>query len=83
MGAGDPGPPAGVPVIPDAMWGEVGFHSGVVWHASMVVAAFVVLVARLAPRLTLPELLAASVPVGTIAGAWVIYLLACFTSATG
>ena len=51
-------------------------------------AATAMLLARLAPagksfRLSLPEVLAASVPVGIIASAWMVFLTACLTSAIG
>ncbi len=53
------------------------------WYLQTLVAAFVVLVARLGSALTLPELVAASVAVGTIIPAWIVYIVACLTSAIG
>ena len=65
-----------------------GTPLGFAWLGTSVACAFIVLLARLAPagksfRLSLPEVLAASVPVGIIASAWMVFLTACLTSAIG
>lgn len=44
---------------------------GLVWYASTIVTAFVFLLNNIYPRLTLVEILLASIPVGTIGGAWI------------
>ena len=41
------------------------------------------LVARLSPHLTAVEIIAATVPVGTVCSAWIIFLVAVLTSAIG
>jgi hypothetical protein len=56
---------------------------GSLWFVGCVAASFVVLVARLSPALTLPEIIAASIAVGSIVPAWIVYLVACLTSAVG
>ncbi len=53
------------------------------WYLLTLGAAFVVLVSRLGSTLTLTEHIAASVTVGTIVPAWIVYLIACLTSAIG
>jgi hypothetical protein len=58
------------------MWGEL-------WYLSTVLASFVVLCARFSPRLSIAELVAGSVAVGSIVPAWIVYILACLTSAIG
>jgi hypothetical protein len=53
---------------------------GVMWYGFTLASAFVLLVARIGPRLSFGELALASVPVGTIGGAWLFYLCACLLS---
>jgi hypothetical protein len=53
---------------------------GLLWYAASIGVAFVVLLARTWPRLTLAEIAAASLPVGTIGGAWIVYLTAVLLS---
>ena len=71
-----PSPPTRPPFPPTP-------STGLLWYAYCLAAAFVVLVARVAPHLTLAEVLAATVPVGTVASAWIIFLVAVLTSAIG
>jgi hypothetical protein len=54
---------------------------GVLWYFATLVVAFIVLVARLGSRLSLIEAVTAAVPVGTIGGAWLFYLVSCLLSA--
>ncbi len=56
---------------------------GILWYLGGVAASFVVLVSRLSNALTLPELVAASFAVGNVIPAWVVYFIACLTSAIG
>jgi hypothetical protein len=61
---------------------------GLPWLVYSIAAAFVVLLARLAPagksfRLTLPEVIASSIPVGIVVSAWMVFATACLTSAIG
>ncbi len=56
---------------------------GLLFYLATLAAAFVAVVARLAPRLSLVELIAVSVAVGSIVPAWIIYIIACLTSALG
>jgi hypothetical protein len=53
---------------------------GELWYAGTIAAAFVVMLARTWPRLTLAEIAASSIPVGTIGGAWIVYLVAVLLS---
>lgn len=50
---------------------------GQIWWVGTMCAAFVSLVAKLYPHFTVTEILFASIPVGTIGGAWVSYLVSC------
>jgi hypothetical protein len=55
--------------------------TGVLWFWGSVVGGFIYLVGSpLAGALSVGELAAAAVPVGTITAAWVVYLIACITS---
>jgi hypothetical protein len=56
---------------------------GELWYFATLAATFVVLVARLSPRLSLPEIVAATVAVGSIGPAWIVYIISCLTSAIG
>lgn len=61
---------------------------GMIWHVYGIVCAFILLTARLAPtqksyRLTLAEIVAASFPVGMICNVWLVFIIACLTSAIG
>jgi hypothetical protein len=49
-------------------------------YAASVGVAFVVLVAHLSPQLSLLELAAAAVPVGSVAGAWLFFLMSVLIS---
>ena len=54
---------------------------GLAWYLGSLVAAFVWLLdSTLAPKLTLAELAFAAIPVGTIGGAWLVFLVACALS---
>ena len=54
---------------------------GTLWYLATIVAAFVWLLGSgLASRLSIGELLFASIPVGTIGGAWVVFLVSCLLS---
>ena len=54
---------------------------GVVWYVGTLLAAFTWLLGTsLAQKLTIGELLFASIPVGTIGGAWLVFLTACMLS---
>jgi len=57
--------------------------AGEAWFAFSVAAAFVVLLARLSPHLSLVEIAAGALPVGAICSSWAVYLIACLTSAVG
>ena len=46
---------------------------GLLWYAYTILAAFVFLLGNIYPRLTLVEIALASVPVGTIGGAWLAF----------
>ena len=52
-------------------------------YVSTIVVSFLVLVTHLSPHLTLCELAVASVPVGTIAGAWLLFLMSMLLSFLG
>jgi hypothetical protein len=55
---------------------------GIIWYFGTIVAAFIWLLGSpLYPRLTVGELVAASIPVGTIGAAWIAFLIACLLSA--
>jgi len=61
---------------------------GVLWHVYGIVCAFMVLVARFGGegkswRLTFAEILAATFPVGIIVSVWMVFIIACLTSAIG
>ncbi len=53
------------------------------WFLATLLGTFVVLTARLGLRLTFVELVAASVAVGCTVPAWIVYIVACLTSAIG
>eukprot|EP01138_Halocafeteria_seosinensis_P008808 gb/GECG01009003.1/.p1 GENE.gb/GECG01009003.1/~~gb/GECG01009003.1/.p1 ORF type:complete len:839 (+),score=58.98 gb/GECG01009003.1/:1-2517(+) len=50
---------------------------GILWWIGTMCAAFAALTGKLYPRFTLTEILFASIPVGTIGGAWATYLVSC------
>ena len=57
---------------------------GVLWVIGCVVGGFIYLVSSpLASSLSVGELAAAAVPVGTITAAWIVYIVACLFSSLG
>ena len=55
--------------------------NGVLWFVGCAAGGFIYLVGSpLANALSVGELAAAAVPVGTIASAWVVYVVACLFS---
>lgn len=56
---------------------------GEIWHFFALACTFIVLVARLSTALTFVELIAASIAVGSIIPAGIVYIIACLTSAIG
>ena len=64
----------------DAPW---PFLPGVGWWLLTLLCAFVVLTARTSPYLSLTEIALATIPVGTIAAAWITYLVSCLLNELG
>lgn len=57
---------------------------GLVWYFSTLVAAFVYLMGSpLAKLMSFTELVVAAIPLGTIAGAWIVYFVASLISNLG
>lgn len=55
--------------------------NGLLWFWGCVAGGFIYLVASpISSLLSIGELIAAAVPVGTIAAAWIVYLVACIYS---
>eukprot|EP01138_Halocafeteria_seosinensis_P008549 gb/GECG01008738.1/.p1 GENE.gb/GECG01008738.1/~~gb/GECG01008738.1/.p1 ORF type:complete len:849 (+),score=62.00 gb/GECG01008738.1/:1-2547(+) len=50
---------------------------GTLWWLGTIAVAFIVLTGKLYPRFTLTEVFFASIPVGTIGGAWITFLVSC------